>query len=245
MAAMLKVIAEENKKGKIDISLAEIAKTCGVSVEAIKKGAKDFNAAASGTVVFVPERTKERNDLISYFVKVLASFSPNKKSITFYGFGNTLGVNTMLDRMLEGRTSYPDMLKKIENGQLKALLMLGEDILASHPERERKIRSLKFMAASNYFTTTLVDEAVLLLPLASHLESAGNYILADGRMENLEALAPKIGAKTNLEIIASLMNIDIEPEKIMQETKEILERGRPQPKVDLNEKLSEAKKNNT
>jgi predicted molibdopterin-dependent oxidoreductase YjgC len=242
LAALIKVIADENKKGKIDINLEKVSKAVGIPAEVIIKAAKDFNAAASGTIIFVPRAKNKRNDLIGYFVKVLAGLSPNKKFITFYGHGNTLGVNTILDRMLGEHSSCPEMLKRIEKGQLKALLMLGEDISASHPDLEKKIRNLKFIAMSNYFVNELVDEAVLVLPLASHLEGVASYTLADGSVVKLDGVAPKVGAKSNLEIIASLMNTGIEPERISQEAGEVVKKGVPQEKVDLKQKLSEAQK---
>lgn len=242
LAAMIKVIAQENKKRRIDINLQKAAKTVGISQEAIIKAARDFNRAASGTIIFAPGPTKQRNDLINYFIKVLAGLSTNKKYITFYGFGNTLGVNTILDGMLGEHASYPELLKKIEKGQLKALLMLGEDLSESHPDLEKKIRNLKFIAMSNYFTTGLVDEAVLVLPLASYLEGIASYTLADGSVVKLQPVAPKVGSKSNLEIIASLLNAKVEPKKIEQETKEVRGKGVPEEKADLKEKISEARK---
>jgi predicted molibdopterin-dependent oxidoreductase YjgC len=231
LAAMLKVVDVE-----------KVAKTVGIPAEAITKAARDFNAATSGTIIFVPDAGKQRNDLIGYLIKALAGLSPNKKHITFYGFGNTLGVNMVLDRMAEGHISYPGLLGKIESGQIKAMLMLGEDLSASHPELEKKIRHLKFIAMSNYFTAGLVDESVLLLPLASHLEGSATYTLADGRTEKAEAVASMIGAKSNLEIIASIMNTKVELEKILQEAREVVEKGVPAEKADLAEKVAEALK---
>ncbi|KPJ69720.1 hypothetical protein AMJ44_02530 [candidate division WOR-1 bacterium DG_54_3] len=241
LAAMIKVISEEKKKGKIDINLEKASKTIGIPTEVILKAAKDFNSASSGTIIFAPNTTYERNDLISYFIKVLAGLSPNKKFITFYSFGNTLGLNIILDGMLEDHISYPEMLRRIEKGQLKALLMLGEDLSASYPELERRIKNLKFIAISNYFETGLVDEAVLVLPLASHLEGSLSYTLADGSVVKLGPVAPKVGARSNLEIIAALLNMEVELEKISQETKEALDKGTPQEKVNIKEKLAEAK----
>jgi formate dehydrogenase major subunit len=242
LAAMIKVVSEENKKGKIDINLGKASKTIGIPAEVIIKAAKDFNSASSGTIIFAPNTTYERNDLINYFIKVLAGLSPNKKFITFHSFGNTLGVNIILDRMLEDHISYPEMLNKIEKGQLKALLMLGEDISASHPDLEKKIGNLKFIALSNYFITGLVDEAVLVLPLASHLEGIASYTLADGSVVKLEAAAPKVGSKSNLEIIASLMNTEVEPGRISQEAGAVIKKGVPQEKIDLKRKISEVQK---
>ncbi len=242
LAAMIKVIAEEKKKGKIELNLDTVSKTIGIPKEVITNAARDFNAASSGTIIFVPRESNVRNDLINYFIKVLAKLSPNKKFITFYSFGNTMGVNTILDQMVEGHTSYPELIKKIEDGQIKALIMLGEDISTSQPELNKKFDHLKFVAMSNYLITELVDEAILLLPLASHLEEAASYTLADGRIDRLEALASKVGTKSNLEIIASLLNVELDSEKVTMEANEIMSRGIPKQKVELKEKIAEAQK---
>jgi predicted molibdopterin-dependent oxidoreductase YjgC len=236
LAAMLKVLSGD----KINLDLDKVSKKVGISADQIERAAKEFGEAASGTIIFVPRSTGERNDLINYFIKVLASLSPNKKCITFYSYGNTLGVNTILAGMLGDHTSYPDLPKKIEGGQLKALLMLGEDISTSEPELTKKIRKLKFVALSNYFATGMVEDSVLLLPLASHLEEEGSYTLADGRVEDRMAIAPMVGTKSNLEILASLLNTDLEISTVTHEANEVVRKGAPSVKVDLNEKLAEA-----
>jgi NADH dehydrogenase/NADH:ubiquinone oxidoreductase subunit G len=118
--------------------------------------------------------------------------------------------------------------------------MLGEDLSSSQPELTKKIMKLKFVALSNYFATGLVEDSVLLLPLASHLEEEGSYTLADGRVEDRMAIAPMVGAKSNLDILASLLNMDLEISKVTQEANEVVGKGAPLVKVDLNEKIAEA-----
>jgi predicted molibdopterin-dependent oxidoreductase YjgC len=242
LAAMAGVLSEKHKKGKLGIDLEKAAKTIGISQEVIVKAVQDFDAAPSGTIIFVPRKENEGNDLVGYLIKVLAGLSPGKKFITFYGFGNTLGVNLILDRAVEGHISYAELLKKIENGQIKSLLMLGEDISASHPELEKKIRNLEFVGMSNYFVTPLAGESLMLLPLASHLESAASYVLADGRSRKADPVAPKVGARSNSEIIAGLLGGAADAEKAHQEAKQMVGKGIPQEKVDLKQKLAEAQK---
>ncbi len=242
LAAMAKVLSDKHKKGKLDIDLEKAAKTVGISQEAIVKAAQDFDAAPSGTIIFVPRKENENNELVGYLIKVLAGLSAGKKFITFYGFGNTLGVNMILDRVVEGHTSYAELLKKIENGQIKSLLMLGEDVAASHPELEKKIRGLEFVGMSNYFVTPLLDEALMLFPLASHLESAASYVSADGRVQKAEPVAPKVGTKSNFEIVAGLLGGAADAERTSQEAKQMVEKGIPPEKVDLKQKSAEAQK---
>jgi anaerobic selenocysteine-containing dehydrogenase len=239
---MLKIIAKEQGKHSLDVDLEKAAKVTGLPVEANSEAARGFNASAAGTIIFVPGKDKQRNDLIACFSKLMASYSPGKKYIIFYNFGNTLGVNTVLDRLIEGRTAYPELLKKIEHGQLKAMLMLGENLAASHPDLEKKIRHLKFVAMSGCFAAELMDDSVLLLPLASHLEGRGTYAMADGKLEKPEAVAPPVGARSNLEIIAAIMNAKIELEAILRETGAEVEQGAPSEAMGLNEKIAEAQK---
>ena len=223
LAALHKIISD-----KADVDLEKASKACGIPSEELIKAAKDFNSAPSGTIIFVPSENVQRNDLVSYLIKVLAGLSANKKYITFYEYGNTLGVNIILDEAVKGHTSYQEMLKKIEDGQIKSLLVLGEDL--SIP-REK----VKFMAVSSYFE----GEADLLLPLASHLEESASYLLADGRVEKSNVVAPRVGAKLNSEIISSLLDEKIE---ITKEVKETLDKGAPFEKTDLKQKLVEVQK---
>jgi len=242
LAAILKVVSEESGKARIDLNLEKVSKTVGIPQEVLVKAARDFNAAASGTIIFVPRETIARNDLCAYFARMLASLSPNKKYITCYGFGNTLGVNTILDGMVSGHLSSADLLKKVEGGQLKALLILGEDLAASHPELEKRIRGLELVAMSNYFLTPLTDDALTLLPLASHLENSASYTLADGRRERIDAAAPKVGTMSNAEIIAALLGDKVDLGQADQEAKAVVEKGVPSDKAELKQKLSEAQK---
>ncbi len=75
-------------------------------IDLIVRAANAFDDAESGTSIVVPGMDKERNDLIEYFSRALSAASINKKTITFYGFGNALGINMMIDNVVtEGRVS--------------------------------------------------------------------------------------------------------------------------------------------
>lgn len=126
----------------------------------------------------------------------------DKKRITFYPRGNALGVN----KMVQNKIPYAEMLKKIEGGEMKALLMLGEDVCTVTPAIERKIKMLKLVVCADYFTGPSKTEAdtSILLPLASQFESGGTYLLSGGREVSLAPIAPRVGSKTNAEIVETL-----------------------------------------
>jgi len=222
MAAMLKVIAEENKKGNIDIDLQKASQITGIPADAIIRAAKAFNSASSGTIIFAPSKNIQRNDLVQYFARIASSISTNKRHITFYGYGNALGVNTIIDSMIENRGSNPD---------IKALISIGDDI---------DVPSTKFSIKACYFAPdAVIKENTVLLPLASQMESKGSAMLAGGRVESFKPLVKKVGGKSGFEILSLISGIKISPDEAFRDSK-ILAKGIKEEKVDLKKKISEA-----
>jgi len=225
MAAVLKVIAEENKRGEIDIDIRKVSQTVGIPADSIIRAAKAFDASESGTMIFVPGGNVQRNDLVQYFIKMASSFSINKKHITFYGFGNSLGVNTIIDSMTKNKQS------KI--GGIKALISLGD---------EANVEGLDLAVRCGFFIPDTIDDNTVLLPMASHMERKGSVTLAGGRTESFKPIAHKVGGRSGLEILMSLTDTKMEFDDVLDETDKILGKGIKQEKVDLKQKISEAQK---
>jgi NADH dehydrogenase/NADH:ubiquinone oxidoreductase subunit G len=221
MVALLKAF-EGSKKGKVDIDLDEVSKTVGIPADTITRAAKAFDAAASGCVIFSPSKNIQRNDLVQYLAKVASSLSANKKYITFHGYGNTLGVNTIIDSFIEDRGSEPD---------IRALISIGDDM---------DIPATKFSVRACYFAPDMVSENTVLLPLASHMESKGSAMLAGGRIESFKPLAPKVGGRSGFEIMSLISGIKISSDNASEEIGKILAKGIKEEKVDLKKKISEA-----
>ena len=204
LAGLLKVLLED--KEKLHLSLETVAEKVGLPTEKLLQAAQSFSSAASGCIIFSPGADKQRNDLIQYFARVLSTTSANKRSITFYSFGNCLGVNIILDQLLGDRSA------------------------PAQPAGNSRLGN----AVADYFATS----ADTLLPLASHLENQGTYMLADGRIENLEPIAPKVGGRTLGEICLALTGSQA---RGANEVLEILNRGVPQKKVELADLLGQAR----
>ena len=140
--------------------------------------AKELNSSPRAHIIFSPSINKQRNDLISYFVKVLSEITGGKKYNTFYSYGNTLGVNNILDQIVPGRASYPDILKKIGPGEVRLLLMLGEEFSVGDTAK------VDLVIQSSHFSTGHSNEKRITLPLASHLEESGSFVFATGGRKN-------------------------------------------------------------
>jgi NADH dehydrogenase/NADH:ubiquinone oxidoreductase subunit G len=222
MAALLSAF-EGNKRGKMDIDVNEVSKTVGIPADTITRAAKAFDSAGSGTVIFSPSKNIQRNDLIQYFARVASDLSVNKKHITFYGYGNTLGVNAIIDSMIADHLCEPK--------DIKALISIGDDI---------DVPGTKFAVRACYFAPDTIRENTVLLPLASQMESKGSVMLASGRIESFKPLAPKVGGRSGLEIMSSLFDTKVGSSEVSEETGKILAKGMKEEKVDLKKKISEA-----
>jgi anaerobic selenocysteine-containing dehydrogenase len=185
-----------------ELPVAEAVEVTGLPAGRLTTAANDFKASAKGTVVYVPQEGAQRHDLGVYYAKRLAAASANIKYIVLYQFGNTLGVNSIIDREAPEHPTYHELLAKVERNEVKALLMFGEDISAGHPELQKKFRMLKFVAFSGHFESEspAIYDTSVILPQATQMEAAGSFLLADGRVEKLAPLAAPAGERTCAEI---------------------------------------------
>ncbi len=241
LAGMIKVISEENGKGPVDLELEQVAEITGIPSSSIIGAAREFNCAASGFVLFAPSAGKSRNDLIKYLTRVICDLSPNKKQAAFYSFGNTLGVNVILDRTVEARTSFPEFKEKIKSGEIMNLILLGDNVFAGDPDIEKKLERMNLLAFSSIFPQKIYQNAQITLPLASHLEAGGSFKLADGRVETIEPVVGKAGRRSNSDIITSLLNFnDEDREKLKAEAYELAGKGPLMQKANPAEKIAES-----
>ena len=76
-----------------------------------------------------------------------------------------------------------EMLEAAEEGRLRALLIVGNDLASPSPMREAILDSLykvPFVAAATTSIGPTRDAVKLLVPLASHVEEEGTYVGVDG-----------------------------------------------------------------
>ncbi|MFA4966930.1 MAG: molybdopterin-dependent oxidoreductase [Candidatus Margulisiibacteriota bacterium] len=236
LAAFVKVISGD----KIELDLNKAAEITGIPAERIISAAKDFHSLASGVIIISPSVLKNRNDLIKYYSKVICNLSPNKKQIAFYSYGNSLGVNIILDQAVEARTSYFDMVKKISSGEIDKLLMFGDNVFAGNINIEKQMEKMALLAISTYFRQKPINPSQIIFPLASHLEEDGSFTLADNRTEEHVPVSLKSGRRSNFDIISNILNNNEDRDKLKTEASAMIARGHLSVKTNLSDKISEA-----
>lgn len=107
------------------------------------------------------------------------------------------------------RTSGEEIKGWLENGSIKGLVVIGEDVIGNNPELKAAVEKLKFFAAFDILENATTKSAEYVLPLCSIAESNGTILSADSTVKAVvEAVKPLTG-KSNLQMfeeLAALLN---------------------------------------
>jgi predicted molibdopterin-dependent oxidoreductase YjgC len=110
-----------------------------------------------------------------------------------------------------GSNGGKDVLKKVEEGKIKALYVIGEDPLVKTPRPDRPKRSLEklqLLVVQDLFMTETARMAHVVLPAASFAEKEGTYTNLERRVQKLNPFrSPIHGAKTDFDIFLLLLDM--------------------------------------
>jgi formate dehydrogenase major subunit len=103
----------------------------------------------------------------------------------------------------------PEMLDAAMEGKLKALWLMGEDLVQSNPESEhvkRALAALDFLVVQDLFLTETAKSADVILPAASFLEKSGTFTNAERRVQRvIAALKPLPGTRPDGQVLCEIM----------------------------------------
>ena len=103
----------------------------------------------------------------------------------------------------------PEMFNAALNGELKALWILGEDVVQTDPNQQHVIASLEnldLLVVQEIFLSETAKMADVVLPGTSFLEKNGTFTNGERRVQKVNAaVPPKTGCKTDGDIIVQMM----------------------------------------
>lgn len=111
-----------------------------------------------------------------------------------------------------GKTGYriPEMFKASEKGDLKAMWVIGEDLLQTDPNTchvRNALQSLEFLVVQELFMTDTARIADVVLPASSFLEKEGTFTNGERRIQRVNRVVdPLPGTKPDGQIITEIMN---------------------------------------
>ena len=110
----------------------------------------------------------------------------------------------------EAGMKIPDMYQAAINGQLKAMYVIGEDMVQSDPNTnhvKQALSSLDLLIVQEIFETETSKMAHVVLPGASFLEKEGTFTNGERRIQKVQKIVEPIGeAKADGQIVVDIMN---------------------------------------
>ncbi|MCE2789930.1 MAG: formate dehydrogenase subunit alpha [Saprospiraceae bacterium] len=121
----------------------------------------------------------------------------------------------------------PEMFQASIDGKLKALWLMGEDVVQTDPNTQKVIRAMEnldLLVVQELFLTETAKYATVILPGASFLEKSGTYTNGERRIQRVQKVVePLPGTKADGQIISDMMNTlgyaqaDYDPAVLLQE----------------------------
>ena len=104
----------------------------------------------------------------------------------------------------------PEMFEAAIDGKLKALWVIGEDIVQTDPNTQKVIKALEatdFVVVQELFMTETAKYADVILPASSFLEKNGTFTNGERRVQRVnQVIDPLPGTKPDGVIIVEIMN---------------------------------------
>ncbi|MFN0125702.1 MAG: formate dehydrogenase subunit alpha [Verrucomicrobiales bacterium] len=126
----------------------------------------------------------------------------------------------------------PQMYDAALAGKLKALWIVGEDVVQTDPNTEHvkaAISSLEFLVVQELFMTPTTEFAHVVLPASSFLEKSGTFTNGERRVQRVNAvIAPLTGTKPDGQILCEIMQrmgmaqADYTPDGVLDEIARIV-----------------------
>jgi formate dehydrogenase major subunit len=126
----------------------------------------------------------------------------------------------------------PEMFDAAINGELKALWLIGEDVVQTDPNTQKvkkAMDSLELLIVQEIFHTETTKHADVILPGSSFLEKSGTFTNGERRIQRVkQVVEPLEGTKPDGQIIVEIMNRmgypqpDYTPEGMLKEISQIV-----------------------
>ena len=146
----------------------------------------------------------------------------NQRYNTFYGASTPTHVGYKI----------PEMFDAAIDGKLKALWLIGEDVVQTDPNTQKVMKaldSLDLLIVQEIFMTSTTPHADVILPSSSFFEKSGTFTNGERRIQRVQKVVePLEGTKPDGQIIIDIMNRmgysqpDYTPDGMLEEIAQIV-----------------------
>ncbi|WP_429885520.1 molybdopterin-dependent oxidoreductase [Geoalkalibacter halelectricus] len=197
-----------------DFAPKVVAAKAGISAEAIEKAARDLAQGKNKAILLaygLPYNAYSRElGVAAANLAILCGALAGEKGGLFL-CGEKANSQGAIDQAIvprQGGMGAQQMLAAAADGELSALYVIGEDPLASYPDRARTQAALEkvpFLVVQDLFLTETAREADVILPAVSFAEKEGTFTNAERRVQRLRPGVKSPGeARSDLAIFSLL-----------------------------------------
>lgn len=205
---------DELQESLKNYSADAVAAATGVKAEAIRKAARELAQAENAAILLaygLPYTAYSKNLGVAAANLALLTGIAGRSGSGLYLCGEKANSQGAIDLgILPGSKGLgaQQMLKAAGEGQLKSLFVIGEDPLATYPDRAlvEKALDTPFLVVQDLFLTGTAKMADVVLPAASFAEKSGTFTNAERRIQRLRPGIKSPGdAKTDFAILKELI----------------------------------------
>lgn len=206
------------------LSLATVIEKTGVTEAALREAATLLGGKASAAVIYGAELFRSGTPGAVEAVVNLALLvgAVGKEQGGLFPIHEKINIRGLLDMgvtpdLSPGGTAAPvkgrdlwQIIEGIEQGQVKALYLIGVDPLVSFPETARirkALEKLELLIVQDLFPTATAELAHVVFPASSSAEKSGTFTTIDGRLQKVaKALASPGDAREDWDILTELFD---------------------------------------
>ena len=202
------------KAGLEDYAADKVAAKWGVDAEAIQKTATRFAKGGPGMIILgaVPFADKLNTRTAAAAINLLLlTGNIGKEGAGLLIMAEKNNMQGLLDVGCtpgEGGSSAGEIIKSLDGGRLRALYLVGENVLTNFPggkDRSAALDDLDFLVVNELFPTEIVAKAHVVLPVASAYEKGGTFTNSERRVQKVNGAVKAPGqARTDGEIFLEL-----------------------------------------
>lgn len=207
---------EEFQAALADYAPEAVAAATGVDAEAIKVAARELAAAENAAILLaygLPYTADSKELGIAAANLALLTGIAGRTGSGLYVCGEKSNSQGAIDLGLlpdAGGMGAQQMISAAAEGKLKALYVVGEDMISSYPNREAveaALSKVPFLVVQDLFMSPTAQKAHVLLPGASFAEKNGTFTNAERRLQQVRAGIPTPGeAKTDFAIFQEMLS---------------------------------------
>ena len=205
---------DDLKKGLKKFTAKAVSKATGVDEEAIKQAARELAGAENAAILLaygLPYTAYSKELGIAAANLALLTGIAGREGSGLYLCGEKANSQGAIDLGIlpSGKgIGAQQMLNDASTGKLKALYMVGENPIASYPDRGlvEKAMENSFLVVQDLFLSETAAKADVVLPAVSFAEKEGTFTNAERRIQRLHKGIPSKGdAKSDFEILQLLL----------------------------------------